>query len=308
LRSISRSFSCRRSGVTCRSRNYGFFVIPGRASGAGPESILPMVVMDSGLAAARRPQRQALRACAGNDGKARFRAPAARCARVVHASFAPENRGRGECRVPAAPAASRAMCWWHTSVVTTGAPEHPAFPHAMVLTVSFVLSPAIGLSCHRRLADMVLSKTRSGRPASAGLDAGVEASGPHDFAVRSNISRQRAVNRSQAFRPALPSRRALRRCRVHRIPPRVRDDRDTPLVGWDGGSSRSDLGWAGTEIFLQMGLDTGQITRLRRSGKSHRLTHKSRAFETTPPSPMPHACSNISWLAFQPEYAARKIA
>src|SRR4030088_2551095 len=26
---------------------------------------------------------------------------------------------------------------------------HPAFPHAMVLTVSFVLSPVIGLSCHR---------------------------------------------------------------------------------------------------------------------------------------------------------------
>jgi hypothetical protein len=31
----------------------------------------------------------------------------------------------------------------HTSVVTAGSAEiHPAFPHAMVLTVSFVLSPA----------------------------------------------------------------------------------------------------------------------------------------------------------------------
>jgi hypothetical protein len=38
----------------------------------------------------------------------------------------------------------------HTSVVTTVAPEHPAFPHAMVLTGSFVISPVIGLSCHRR--------------------------------------------------------------------------------------------------------------------------------------------------------------
>jgi len=45
----------------------------------------------------------------------------------------------------------------HTSVVTTVAPEHPAFPHAMVLTVSFVLSPVIGLVCHRHPADMVLS-------------------------------------------------------------------------------------------------------------------------------------------------------
>jgi hypothetical protein len=43
----------------------------------------------------------------------------------------------------------------------------------MVLTAYFVLSPVIGLSCHRRLADT-----------SARLDAGVEASGPHDFAVR----------------------------------------------------------------------------------------------------------------------------
>jgi hypothetical protein len=50
---------------------------------------------------------------------------------------------------------------------------HPAFPHAMVLTVSFVLSPVTGLSCHRRRADR-----------SAKLDTSVGASGPHDFAVR----------------------------------------------------------------------------------------------------------------------------
>jgi len=33
-------------------------------------------------------------------------------------------------------------------------------------------------------------------------------SGPHDFAVRNNISRPRAVDRSQVFRPALRSHRA----------------------------------------------------------------------------------------------------
>src|SRR5215212_8059483 len=71
----------------------------------------------------------------------------------------------------------------------------------MVLTVSFGLSPVIGLSCHRRLAF------------TAKLDASVEASGPHDFAVRLGAVRQRHL-------------------RVHRIPPRVRDDRDTPLW-WD---------------------------------------------------------------------------
>jgi hypothetical protein len=44
----------------------------------------------------------------------------------------------------------------------------------MVLTVSFVISPVIGLSCHRRLRISAIYK----------LDAGVEASGPHDFSVR----------------------------------------------------------------------------------------------------------------------------
>jgi hypothetical protein len=39
----------------------------------------------------------------------------------------------------------------HTSVVTTVAPDHPAFPHAMVLTAYFALSLVTGLSCHHRL-------------------------------------------------------------------------------------------------------------------------------------------------------------
>jgi hypothetical protein len=38
-------------------------------------------------------------------------------------------------------------------LVTTGLPETPGLPCAMVLTVSFALFPVIGLSCHRRLLD-----------------------------------------------------------------------------------------------------------------------------------------------------------
>jgi hypothetical protein len=38
----------------------------------------------------------------------------------------------------------------HTSVVTTGPPPSTGIPYAMVLTISFVLFPVIGLSCHRR--------------------------------------------------------------------------------------------------------------------------------------------------------------
>jgi hypothetical protein len=57
-------------------------------------------------------------------------------------------RGRGERRVPAAPAAPCAKVE-STRVLTADTPEHPAFPHAMVLTVYSVISPVTGLVCHR---------------------------------------------------------------------------------------------------------------------------------------------------------------
>jgi|GraSoiStandDraft_29_1057270.scaffolds.fasta_scaffold1997927_1 hypothetical protein len=71
----------------------------------------------------------------------------------------------------------------HTSIVTTVTPESPGIPCAMVLTVSFVLSPVIGLVCHRHRRIWFVC-ARSGRLNLRKLDAGVEASGPHDFAVR----------------------------------------------------------------------------------------------------------------------------
>jgi hypothetical protein len=86
-------------------------------------------------------------------------------------------------------------------MVTTVTPESPGIPRAMVLTVSFALSSVTGLVCHRRRQNCFRQ-----------LDASVGASGPHDFAVRVG-----ALVRSAA--------------RVHRIPPRVRDDRETPLRG-----------------------------------------------------------------------------
>jgi hypothetical protein len=87
--------------------------------------------------------------------------------------------------VRSAPAASRGNENNHTSIVTTGSPETPGLPCAMVLTVSFVLSPVTGLFCHRRLAD----------PSSAKLDASVGASGPHDFSVRVSVARVASPSR-----------------------------------------------------------------------------------------------------------------
>ena len=99
-------------------------------------------------------------------------------------------------------------------VVTTGSPEQPGIPRAMVLTASFVISPVIGLFCHRRRRNYFRQ-----------LDASVEASGPHDFAVRISTVRQPCYQR-----PPHPV-------------PNVRDDRETPLscgTGWRG--YRIDLG------------------------------------------------------------------
>jgi hypothetical protein len=69
-------------------------------------------------------------------------------------------------------------------------------------------SPVTGLFCHRHLADMFLSLPGRADLNSARLDASIGASGPHDFAVRDSVSRQRAGYRSQVFRPALRSHRA----------------------------------------------------------------------------------------------------
>jgi hypothetical protein len=107
-------------------------------------------------------------------------------------------------------------------------PGTPGIPCAMVLTAYVVLSPVTGLFCHRRLRIWNV-RARLGRHASAKLDASVGASGPHDFAVRDNISRPRACDRSQIFRPALQS---IARSTLPRPPhpaPNVRDDHDTPL-------------------------------------------------------------------------------
>jgi hypothetical protein len=66
--------------------------------------------------------------------------------------------------------------------------KSPGIPARNGFTAYVVLSPAIGLFCHRRLQRL-----------NRKLDASVEASGPHDFAVRLGAVRQK-------------------RRRVHRIP------------------------------------------------------------------------------------------
>jgi hypothetical protein len=61
---------------------------------------------------------------------------------------------------------------------------------AMVLTAYFVLSPATGLFCHRRLRNTFRK-----------LDASVGASGPHDFAVRVDAIRRWHLRVHRISRP-----------------------------------------------------------------------------------------------------------
>jgi hypothetical protein len=140
--------------------------------------------------------------------------------------------------VPSAPAASCAK-WVVKDAHEYSQRSHrksPGIPARNGFTAYFVLSPAIGLSCHRRLADIGTS-ARSGSRTSARLDAGVEASGPHDFAVRFSAVRLRAQGIAHgSIKPALRSHLARGHRRVHRIPPRVNDDGQRPSVGRDGES------------------------------------------------------------------------
>ena len=86
----------------------------------------------------------------------------------------------------------------------------------MVLTVSFELSLVTGLFCHHRL-----------RIESANL---TPASGRQDHTTSPSAGQR--IRQSAA--------------RVHRIPPRVRDDRDTPLE-WGGMAVDMQVIWVGRE-------------------------------------------------------------
>jgi hypothetical protein len=127
---------------------------------------------------------------ARNGGRIRFRALAARCVRVLHEpSLNNEGTGNAGCAMHPQPRVQNKVK--HTSVVTTGSPEQSGIPRAMVLTVSFALSPV----------------SRALLPPSPAvclrqLDTGVRVSGPHDFFVRVSTIRQ-----ARCPRPSHPTPR-----------------------------------------------------------------------------------------------------
>jgi hypothetical protein len=189
------------------------------------------------------------------------RIPAARCARVVQESFRPgkqrawryprerarrdpQARARG---MPGARCTRSPVCdgGGNTSVVTTGPPEPPAFPHAMVLTAYSALSPATNFVLSPSLATERHAQARSGGHAFANLTPATGARTTRLHRPRQRRSSARPVTAHgppSIGKPALRYQSRARRCRVHRIPPRVRDDHDTPLVG-DGTARLLELIW-----------------------------------------------------------------
>src|SRR3981189_210730 len=113
----------------------------------------------------------------------------------------------------------------HTSIVTTVTPVSPGIPRAMVLRL-------ISRSPRRSgLFVTVVSRVFS-----------------QDLTP---ASRRQNHTTSPSASSAFVSGTAC----VHRIPPRVRADRERPSEGRDGNRYIADLGQARSGIFLQMGLD-----------------------------------------------------
>jgi hypothetical protein len=152
-----------------------------------------------------------------------------RDARVVHDRFA-QKRGRGG--MPGAQCTRSLACRMKVSTRASSPQVHqnnPAFPHAMVLTVSFVISSVIGLLSPSPADDGLVSPVGPAKT-SANL---TPAPGRQDHTTSPSASASFVFARPDrsrgSTRPAIPWRAQC--CRVHRIPPRVRDDHDTPLCG-----------------------------------------------------------------------------
>jgi hypothetical protein len=135
----------------------------------------------------------------------------------------------------------------------------PGIPRAMVLRLTSC-SPRRSGSFVTVVSGYGFVRARSGRLASVKLDAGVEASEPHDFTVRFSAVRLRAVRSLTGSTPALRSPRARGHCRVHRIPfPTSVTIAKRPSVGRDDDGYKSDLGQAGKEIFFEWHIDEALV-------------------------------------------------
>ena len=163
----------------------------------------------------------------------RFRILAARMPEVWTLSLS--MRGSRECRVHAAPAVSCARCTKKSAHEHTGSAEAVRHSLRNGFTAYAVLSSATNSFCHRRQR-IKTCPSPVGPTHLRWLDI---SNGCQDHTVLPYAtSAVRPARREPLTSSTSPcDHLARRRCRVHRIPSRVRDDRDTPLLpGKDGAS------------------------------------------------------------------------
>ena len=118
----------------------------------------------------------------------------------------------------------------HTSIQGSG--EHPTFPAQWFYDLSRAHPGVSGSSRLRRLR--IAGSSAPGRAdlPSADLTPTIEASGPHDFAVRFDTARPHIPKTAHGVDPALQSLFRARCRRVHRNPiPTFGDDGRPPFLG-----------------------------------------------------------------------------
>jgi hypothetical protein len=142
--------------------------------------------------------------------KIHVRDPAARCARGFARQCPSRIRGRRECRVPAAPAASRAEKEQkHTSVVTTGTDGSTDIPRAMVLRL-IPCSPRRRIRLVTVTGGLKADQTRSSLISPPPAWHQQRVSEPHGFAVREK--------RRSSCTPAKPLTRFISPCDCYCAP------------------------------------------------------------------------------------------
>jgi len=143
---------------------------------------------DDGETSVSRPHRTTLTATAFRPGDPKFIRP----------------KGRGECRAPNAPAASRAKMEEAHELVTTVAPVHPAFPHANGFNGLWRALPGDRALLPPSFRAIAEASSRNLMPASRHQDHTLSPSADH------------AVVSRRDSRPPHPG-------------PKFRDDREAPL-------------------------------------------------------------------------------
>src|SRR6266478_344526 len=179
---------------------------------------------------------------ARNDGKSRHTFAFSRRDAPEALLELSAQRGRGERRMPVAPAASCALVVVERTRVTTSTPESPDVParngfngFLRALPGDRALLPPS--PCGLEVLSSPVEPNEPPQdltPASRRQDHTTSPSASSAVVLH-------AANRSRrAIRPALASH--AQHCCVHRTPPRVRDDHDTPLW-WGGMATVLDVIW-----------------------------------------------------------------